>query len=196
MIRCPRGGPRTAAGPGAAPGGELPQVQGVCLSGQAAVAREESCEREPLGVSEHRLDGDEDSGRGRGGHGAPPKVGAETRKLGQLRDPSNSPIPAQYGLEHRRPVTCRNRRLSMSATHADDPDRRFRAHEDPPVVTYSASTGHPVRRACWRIRVGVTGHRQDEKGTACGTVSGRRPVARLRGNRRSLGGSSLGRPRG
>jgi hypothetical protein len=45
-------------GPGAAPGGELPQVQGVRLPGQAAVPGQEAGEREPLGIAECWLEGD------------------------------------------------------------------------------------------------------------------------------------------
>ena len=41
---------------GAAPGGELAQVQGVGLAGQAAVPGQEAGEREPLGLGEYRLD--------------------------------------------------------------------------------------------------------------------------------------------
>jgi hypothetical protein len=55
-------------GPGAAPIGELAQVEGLSLAGQAAVPGQEPGEREPLGIGEHRLDRDE---RGRcscGGH--------------------------------------------------------------------------------------------------------------------------------
>jgi hypothetical protein len=52
----------------AAPGGELAQVEGVGVAGQAAVSGQESGEREPLGVGEHWLDGDEGVGEGRGGH--------------------------------------------------------------------------------------------------------------------------------
>jgi hypothetical protein len=58
--------------PGAAPGGELAQVQGVGLAGQAAVAGQEPGEREPLGISERGLDGGEGGGRGGGGHREPP----------------------------------------------------------------------------------------------------------------------------
>jgi hypothetical protein len=46
-------------GAGAAPGGELAQVQGAGLAGQAAVPGQEPGEREPLGLGEDRLDGDE-----------------------------------------------------------------------------------------------------------------------------------------
>jgi hypothetical protein len=55
-------------GPGTAPGGELAQVQGVGLTGQAAVTGQVPGEREPLGIGESRLDGDEGGGRDRGGH--------------------------------------------------------------------------------------------------------------------------------
>ena len=52
----------SGSGPGPAPAGELAQVEGVGLAGQAAVPGQEPGEREPLGISEHRLDGDEGSG--------------------------------------------------------------------------------------------------------------------------------------
>jgi hypothetical protein len=48
-------------GPGAAPAGELAQVEGVGLAGQAAVAGQEPGEREPLGIGERRLDRDQRS---------------------------------------------------------------------------------------------------------------------------------------
>ena len=51
-------------GAGAAPGGELAQVQRVGLAGQAAVSGQEPGEGEPFGVGEGRLDGGEGSGRG------------------------------------------------------------------------------------------------------------------------------------
>ena len=44
-------------GPCPAPASELPQVEGVGLAGQAAVPSQEPGEREPLGISEARLDG-------------------------------------------------------------------------------------------------------------------------------------------
>jgi hypothetical protein len=47
--------------PGAAPAGELPQVERVGLAGQAAVPGQEPGEREPLGIGEGRLDRDERS---------------------------------------------------------------------------------------------------------------------------------------
>ena len=47
--------------PGAAPAGELAQVEGVGLAGQAAVPGQVPGEREPLGIGEHRLDRDEGS---------------------------------------------------------------------------------------------------------------------------------------
>ena len=67
--------------PGSAPAGELAQVEGVSLSGQAAVAGQEPGEREPLGISEHRLDRDERSRGDRGCHWAPPGT-AGTREAG------------------------------------------------------------------------------------------------------------------
>jgi len=53
-------------GAGAAPGGELAQVQRVRVAGQAAVPGQEPGEREPFGVGEDGLDRDE---RGRWGSG-------------------------------------------------------------------------------------------------------------------------------
>src|SRR5215470_1166975 len=46
-------------GAGAAPGGELAQVEGVCLPGQAPVPGQEPGEGEPFGVCEGGLDRDE-----------------------------------------------------------------------------------------------------------------------------------------
>ncbi len=40
---------------GTAPAGEPSQVKRERLTGQAAVTGQEPCEREPLGISEHRL---------------------------------------------------------------------------------------------------------------------------------------------
>jgi len=60
-------------GAGTAPGSELPQVEGVRLTGQAAVPGQEPGEREPLGIAECWLQGNE-GGRG-GGHRAPPGPG-------------------------------------------------------------------------------------------------------------------------
>jgi hypothetical protein len=54
---------------GAAPAGELARVEGVGLAGQAAVPGQEPGDREPLRLSERRLDGGEGRGVGRGGHG-------------------------------------------------------------------------------------------------------------------------------
>ena len=48
-------------GPGSAPAGELPQVEGVRVAGEAAIPGELTGEREPFRISEHRLDGDEGS---------------------------------------------------------------------------------------------------------------------------------------
>ena len=59
-------------GTGAAPAGELAEVEGIGLAGQAAVPGQEPGEREPLGLGKGRLDGNEGGGRGRGGHQAPP----------------------------------------------------------------------------------------------------------------------------
>src|SRR5260370_10205236 len=58
-------------GAGAAPGGELTQVQRVRLAGQPAVPGQETSEGEAFGIGEWRLDGNGGSGGGRG-HPAPP----------------------------------------------------------------------------------------------------------------------------
>ena len=62
-----------AQGAGTAPPSELPQVQGVGLSCQAAVPGQEPGEREPLSIAECWLEGDE-GGCG-GGHRVPPGPG-------------------------------------------------------------------------------------------------------------------------
>jgi hypothetical protein len=49
-------------GPGPAPAGELAQIQGVRLAGQAAVSRQEPGEGDPLGVGEDGLDRGERGG--------------------------------------------------------------------------------------------------------------------------------------
>ena len=50
-------------GAGAAPAGELAQVQGVGVAGQAAIADQEPGDREPLGIGERGLDRGEGRGR-------------------------------------------------------------------------------------------------------------------------------------
>ena len=59
-------------GAGAAPGGELAQVQRIRLPGQAAVSSQESGEGEAFGVGEGGLDRGERGGWGGSGHRAPP----------------------------------------------------------------------------------------------------------------------------
>jgi hypothetical protein len=73
-------------GAGAAPAGELAQVERVGLAGQAAVRGQEPGEREPFRIGEGRLDRDERSGWGGSGHRAPPGR-AETRKAGPAAGP-------------------------------------------------------------------------------------------------------------
>jgi hypothetical protein len=73
---------------GAAPGGELAQVQRVGLAGQAPVSGQEPGEGKPFGVGEDRLDRNEGSGWGGSGHRAPPGR-AETREAGPAAGPSN-----------------------------------------------------------------------------------------------------------
>jgi len=55
-------------GAGAAPAGELAQVEGLGVAGQATVAGQAAGEREPLGIGEHRLDRDQSSRGNSGGH--------------------------------------------------------------------------------------------------------------------------------
>ena len=71
-------------GAGAAPGGELAQVESVGLAGQAAVSGQVPGEGEPFGVGEGRLDRDERGGWGGSDHRVPPGR-AGTGRLGQFR---------------------------------------------------------------------------------------------------------------
>jgi hypothetical protein len=71
-------------GAGPAPAGELSQVQGVGLAGQAAISRQEPGEGDSLGMGEDGLDRGERSNWGGSGHRAPPGQ-AGTGKLGQSR---------------------------------------------------------------------------------------------------------------
>ena len=73
--------------PGAAPAGELVQVQRVRLAGQAAVSGQEPAEGEPFGIGEGGLDRGERGGWGGSGHRAPPGR-AGTGKAGASSDPS------------------------------------------------------------------------------------------------------------
>jgi hypothetical protein len=57
---------------GAAPGGELAQVESVGLAGQAAVPGQVPGEGEPFGIGEGGLDRGERGGWGGSGHRAPP----------------------------------------------------------------------------------------------------------------------------
>ena len=75
-------------GAGAAPGGELAQVQRVGVAGQAAVPGQEPGQGKTLGVGERGLDHDEGSGWGSSGHRAPPGR-AETRRAGPAASPSD-----------------------------------------------------------------------------------------------------------
>jgi len=75
-------------GTGAAPGGELAQVQRISLTSQAAVSGQITGERAPFGVGDDGLDHDEGSGWGSSGHRAPPGR-AETREAGKAAGPSD-----------------------------------------------------------------------------------------------------------
>jgi len=59
----------------AAPGGELAQVQRARFARQPAVPGQEPGEGESFRLAERRLDGDENSRRGSGGHRIPPGPG-------------------------------------------------------------------------------------------------------------------------
>ena len=74
-------------GPGAAPAGELAQVQCVRFPGQAAVSGQKSGEGEPFGVGEGGLDRGERGGWGGSGHRAPPGR-AGTGQAGPSSGPS------------------------------------------------------------------------------------------------------------
>jgi hypothetical protein len=80
-------------GPGAAPAGELAQVEGVGVAGQAAVPGQVPGEREPLGISEHRLDRGEGSRGNRVGHHG---------TSGDSRDPEGwaPQVPAMNGVRN------------------------------------------------------------------------------------------------
>jgi hypothetical protein len=74
-------------GPGSAPPGELAQVEGVRLTGQAAVAGEVTGQREPLHISEHRLDGTREVESVAAAIMAPPGT-AGTREAGPSQVPA------------------------------------------------------------------------------------------------------------
>jgi hypothetical protein len=71
-------------GAGAAPGGELAQVQGVRLPGQASVSGQEPGEGDPFGIGEGGLDRGERGGWGAVVIGHLP-AGLEPGRLGQFR---------------------------------------------------------------------------------------------------------------
>jgi hypothetical protein len=73
----------------AAPGGELAQVQGVGLAGQAAVPGQVPGEGEPFGIGEGGLDRGERGGWGGSGHRAPPgRAETEGGSAGPAAGPS------------------------------------------------------------------------------------------------------------
>ena len=76
-----------AQGAGPAPGGELAQVQGIGLAGQAAVAGQVPGEGEQFGAGEDGLDRGERDEWGGSGHPAPP-AGLRPGSLGRLRVPA------------------------------------------------------------------------------------------------------------
>src|SRR5207244_287202 len=67
--------------------GELAQVQGVGLTGQATVSGQEPGNGDPLGIGEGGLDRGEHGGWGGSDHRAPPGQ-AESRKAGPVPAPA------------------------------------------------------------------------------------------------------------
>ena len=103
-----------AQGAGAAPGGELAQVQCVGLAGQAAVSGQEPGEGDPFGVGEGGLDRGVRGRWGGSGHRAPPGR-AGTGKAGPV------PVPAVKRKTQRKPpspVTLCHQRASARAWRA------------------------------------------------------------------------------
>ena len=118
-------------GTGAAPAGELAQVQCIGVAGQATVPGQEPGEGEPFGVGEGRLDGSQGSGWGGSGHRAPPGR-AETRRLGQRRVSAIK----------------RNPKLNFSSRSLHVTDRRYLERGQPPEQRSSPPKlcGRPVSR--------------------------------------------------
>ena len=92
----------------AAPAGELTQVQGVRLAGQAAVPGQETGEGEPFSFAEGGLDRGERGRWGGSGHRAPPGRAGTGGKLGQSPAPAvetetqrSCPIPSRYAANER-----------------------------------------------------------------------------------------------
>src|SRR6516164_1518716 len=94
-----------------APAGELAQVQGIRLAGQAAVPCQEPGEGEAFGVGEGGLDRGERGGWGGSGHRAPPGR-AGTGQAGPL------PVPAV-----KRKPTVSRRAQSRYATNEQVPEQ-------------------------------------------------------------------------
>src|SRR5437762_13004927 len=96
---------------GPAPAGELAQVQGVRLAGQAAVSGQVPGEGEPFGVGEGGLDRGERGGWGGSDHRVP-RGRAGTGRPGQFRSQrlsGNSPYTAWSG--HAMPHTIQRPNL-------------------------------------------------------------------------------------
>ena len=110
-------------GTGAAPAGELAQVQGVGLAGQAAVPGQVPGERESFGVGEGWLDGT----RAAVVIGVPPGR-AETRELGQQRAPAIERKPTVCFATRSRQVTVRRTELEPGRRR-DARDRRIGARK-------------------------------------------------------------------
>ena len=104
----------------AAPGGELAQVQGVGLAGQAAVAGQEACQGEAFGVGEGRLDGSEGGGGGRCGHRAPPGTA-------EIREPRPAARPQQWNEERSVSRARPLRQITVRARSARHPEAGRRA---------------------------------------------------------------------
>ena len=114
-------------GTGAAPGGELAQVECVRLAGQAAVPGQEPGKGEPFGIGEGGLDRGERGGWGGGGHRAPPGR-AETREAG--------PVARSQRMKRR---THRRRAQPVTPCHTPPESGRYRPPRN--------SSRPPTRRA-------------------------------------------------
>ena len=141
--------------PGAAPAGELPQVEGAGLTGQSAVAGQN-----PASASRSASVNTGCTGA-REVEGIVAAIG---HLLGQPGPGSWVQAPARNDARNvRRPrktgYPATSSRRAASAATRGAPYRRFWAPDDPSVGAHSGSTDHPVLRALAR------------KGAVCGTVS-------------------------
>src|SRR6516162_9702918 len=121
-----------------APAGELAQVQGIRLAGQAAVPGQEPGKGEPFGVGEGGLDRGERGGWGGSGHRAPP---------GQAGNREAGPVPAP-AVQRKPNVSC----LAWSR-YADNQRAAWRSD---PLEKYS------IPNRCWRISISTALHNRSD----------------------------------